>query len=94
MKALRPAYKPSASSSTRIEMIADISNAGIVNLVQLHGGEDAAYITELRSIARPVVKPSASSAARSFVPMRACVLLLDAFRKDAYGGTGTHSTTR
>ncbi|NMA25615.1 MAG: phosphoribosylanthranilate isomerase [Clostridiales bacterium] len=79
--------------NAEIEMIADISNAGIVNLVQLHGGEDAAYITELRSkIARPVIKAVRVRSAAQVLRADALpcdYLLLDAFRKDAYGGTGT-----
>jgi phosphoribosylanthranilate isomerase len=73
--------------------IAELVSDGIVDLVQLHGDEDAAYIAALKKmITCPIIKavrvqsPAQVSEAESLI----CdYLLLDAFKADAYGGTGT-----
>lgn len=39
------------------ETIAHLLNSGIINLAQLHGGEDAAYIRQLRQLTdKPIIK--------------------------------------
>lgn len=76
-----------------IDGIAALVRDGVIDLVQLHGGEDAAYITELRSeIACPVIKAVRVQSAAQVLHAETLpcdYLLLDAFRRDAYGGTGT-----
>ncbi len=65
---------------------------GVIDLVQLHGDEDEAYIAELKKdIDCPVIKavrvqsPGQILAAEK---LPCDYLLLDTYRKDAYGGTG------
>ena len=71
------------------EMVADLLNAGIIDIAQLHGQEDAAYIARLRGLtARPLwqvfrVTDAASLAKAEKSP--ADLVLLDS----GAGGTGT-----
>ncbi len=76
-----------------IDGIAALVRDGIIDLVQLHGNEDAAYITELkRWIDCPVIKAVRVQSPAQVLAAEALpceYLLLDAYQKDAYGGTGT-----
>jgi phosphoribosylanthranilate isomerase len=74
------------------EEIARIAESGAVDLIQLHGDEDATYIEELRSSVKlPIIKavrvrsPGQVLAAQG---LPCPFLLLDTFQKGAYGGTG------
>ena len=64
---------------------------GIVDAVQLHGDEDEAFCLALRARGLPFIKAIRVRDERSLdAPERfgADHLLLDAYRPDAYGGTG------
>ncbi len=75
-----------------INGIAALAHDGTIDLIQLHGEEDAAYINELRSkIACPVIKAvrvQTTAQVYSAEKLPCDYLLLDAYQKDAYGGTG------
>ena len=66
----------------------------VIDLVQLHGDEDEAYITALkRDIDCPVIKAvrvQRSGQVLAAEKLPCDYLLLDTYRKDAYGGTGEH----
>lgn len=76
-----------------IAEIVEIVNNGIIDLVQLHGDEDADYISELKQrIQAPIIKAVRVQSPVQILEAEALpceYLLLDAFQKDAYGGTGT-----
>jgi phosphoribosylanthranilate isomerase len=78
---------------TEIGQIARLAAAGIIDLVQLHGGEDAAYIAEVRRrTGLPVIKAVRVQTPEQVLEAQALpcdYLLLDAFQQDARGGTGT-----
>jgi phosphoribosylanthranilate isomerase len=73
--------------------IVRLCTEGVIDLVQLHGDEDAGYIAELkRCVDLPIIKvvrvqSPAQVAAAEALPCD--YLLLDTYQKDAYGGTGT-----
>lgn len=74
------------------ETAAALCRDGIIDLIQLHGDEDEAYLAKLRALTSvPVIKAvrvrsrAEIEAARSFP---ADFLLLDAAYKDKYGGGG------
>lgn len=75
-----------------ISDVAALALSGVIDLVQLHGDEDAAYIEQLQSrISAPVIKAlRARSAAQithaQSLPCR--FLLLDASQGSGYGGSG------
>ena len=66
---------------------------GVIDLAQLHGDEDAAYINKLCSeTGCPVIKAVRVQSPAQVLAAEALpcdYLLLDAFKKDACGGTGT-----
>lgn len=72
--------------------IALLANRGVIDLIQLHGGESAAYIRRLRTMtAAPIIcalrvgkKVDIKQAESNLVDF----LLLDTYTKDAYGGSG------
>lgn len=76
-----------------IDEIIKIAQSGVIDLVQLHGDEGKAYITELKQrIETPIIKAvrvqnPAQVLEAETLPCN--YLLLDAYQKSAYGGTGT-----
>jgi phosphoribosylanthranilate isomerase len=74
------------------EEIARIADNGIIDLIQLHGDEDAGYIAELkRKTGLPVIKAVRVQRPEQVLETQALpcdYLLLDTFSKNAYGGTG------
>ena len=72
--------------------IALLANRGVIDLIQLHGGESAAYIRRLRTMtAAPIIcalrvgkQTDIKRAESNLVDF----LLLDTYTKDAYGGSG------
>lgn len=74
------------------EEIASLYRDGVIDIVQLHGDEDTAYITELRANTdAPLIRAvRVQSAAQILEAQRfACdYLLLDTWRKGSYGGSG------
>ena len=72
--------------------IALLANRGVIDLIQLHDGESAAYIRRLRTMtAAPIIcalrvgkQTDIKRAESNLVDF----LLLDTYTKDAYGGSG------
>ena len=75
-----------------IEFIADLVEQKIIEMVQIHGDEDAAYIAELHErISVPIIKAVRVKDASSFDGLEnyACdYFLFDTYKKGMYGGTG------
>ena len=65
---------------------------GIIDLVQLHGEEDASYIEKLKSkISSPIIKAVRVQSPGQILdaqPLPCDYLLLDTYQKDVYGGSG------
>ena len=72
--------------------IAELANHGVIDLIQLHGGESAAYIRRLRTMtATPViyaVRVGTHEDIERVKPYSVEYFLLDTCTKDAYGGSG------
>lgn len=72
--------------------IAELANRGVIDLIQLHGGESAAYIRRLRTMtATPViyaVRVGTHEDIERVKPYSVEYFLLDTCTKDAYGGSG------
>jgi phosphoribosylanthranilate isomerase len=69
--------------------IAELLSDGVIDIVQLHGKEDARYIAELKNACgAPVVKALPARADRREYEGAADYLLFDAFRAGAAGGAG------
>ena len=72
--------------------IAELANRGVIDLIQLHGGESAAYIRRLRTMtAAPViyaVRVGTHEDIERVKPYSVEYFLLDTCTKDAYGGSG------
>jgi phosphoribosylanthranilate isomerase len=72
--------------------IVRLCESGVIELVQLHGNEDAEYIIKLKNAADcPVIKAvrmQSPAQVRSAEALPCDWLLLDTFRPDAAGGTG------
>ncbi len=74
-----------------LEFIERLLGEGIVDAVQLHGDEDETYCQALRTARLPFIKAIRVRDEQSLTaPGRygTSHLLLDAYRPDAYGGTG------
>lgn len=75
-----------------VSFIAKLVEKGVIDLVQLHGDEDGAYIRLLkREVSRPVIKAVRVQSGEQInrAQRLPCdYLLLDAYSKNAYGGTG------
>lgn len=73
--------------------VAAISRAGIIQMIQLHGDEDASYIEEMRMKAAgiPIIKAVRVRSADDILKaaeLDVDYLLLDTFVKGVYGGSG------
>ena len=72
--------------------IAELANRGVIDLIQLHGGESAAYIERLRTMtAAPIiyaVRVGTHEDIERVKPYSVEYFLLDTCTKDAYGGSG------
>ena len=75
-----------------VERAAELANEGIIQLVQLHGDEDAAYIAALRKLTKaPIIKVIRVRDKESLEHLESwdCdYFLLDAFSKSQFGGLG------
>lgn len=75
-----------------VPFVAGLAQKGIIDLVQLHGDEDEAYIQTLKqSVSCPVIKAVRVQSGEQILKAQRLpcdYLLLDAYSKDAYGGTG------
>lgn len=77
-----------------ISHIEELCRRGIIDMVQLHGSEDEAYIHALREkISQPIIKAfPAKSAEQLELDIRQCsadYILVDAMAGESFGGTGT-----
>ncbi len=74
------------------DQIAALCDNGIIDLVQLHGDEDEAYLTQLKKrIHKPVIKAVRVKSVADVLSAAdsACdYLLLDSYSKSMYGGSG------
>ncbi len=72
--------------------IVRLRRSGVIDLVQLHGGEDADYIKKLKAAADcPVIKAVRVRSAQQVLAAETLpcdYLLLDTYRKNVHGGTG------
>lgn len=73
-----------------IANIVAIVNSGAIQMVQLHGAEDEAYLKELKKrIAVPLIKAVAVKDAKAVKHQtEADLVLYDTYQKDMAGGTG------
>ena len=72
---------------------ADVSAANLIQMIQLHGDEDEAYIDELRKMVPdvPIIKAVRVQSAEQILAAakwNVDYLLLDTFVKNVYGGSG------
>ncbi|KAA9299622.1 MULTISPECIES: phosphoribosylanthranilate isomerase [Aerococcus] len=72
------------------EIIRDYVEAGIIQVIQLHGDEDRAYIKKLRELCQaPIIKALAIKDQASFqVDLPCDAYLYDAYNKQVRGGSG------
>ncbi|WP_066687453.1 phosphoribosylanthranilate isomerase [Christensenella intestinihominis] len=74
-----------------IQSLKEIAQSVPLQVIQLHGDEDAAYVREVKMMGLPVWKAARVRTERDIgraEALGADALLLDAFSADAYGGTG------
>lgn len=76
-----------------LETVLDITSQGILDIVQLHGDEPLAFVERVRrKTGCPVVKAFRIRGEESLAALKAYdqadYLLLDAYNKNVYGGTG------
>lgn len=74
------------------ETVAQIANAGIIDLIQLHGDEDEAYIQRLKAFTnKPIIKAVRVRSREQIqkAEVLSCeYLLFDTYIKGQYGGSG------
>lgn len=74
------------------EIVAQIANAGIIDLIQLHGEEDEAYIQKLKAFTnKPIIKAVRVRSREQIQKAEALscdYLLFDTYIKGQYGGSG------
>lgn len=74
------------------ETVAQIANAGIIDLIQLHGDEDEAYIQKLKVLTnKPVIKAvrvRSREQIQKAETLSCEYLLFDTYIKGQYGGSG------
>lgn len=72
--------------------VAKLFKEGVIDLVQLHGDEDEAYIQSLKQeLSCPIIKAVRVQSGEQIIQAQRLpcdYLLLDAYSKNAYGGTG------
>ena len=75
-----------------VEEAAALSNTGVIQLIQLHGDEDAVYMEELRKRTdKPLIKAVAARSQEEILKAEKLpceYLLLDAYQKGSPGGNG------
>jgi phosphoribosylanthranilate isomerase len=72
-----------------VELVAGLLADGVIDIAQLHGGEDARYISELKNASgAAVIKVLPARADRRECEGIADYLLFDAFSADGSGGSG------
>lgn len=90
---LRPAIKAvGVFVNEKPENIAEIANQGIIDLIQIHGDEDAAYCAQLRKLTQaPIIKVVRVEREDDFAGIEEfdCdYYLFDTLSSKDYGGTG------
>lgn len=74
------------------KIVAQIANAGIIDLIQLHGEEDEAYIQKLKAFTnKPIIKAVRVRSREQIQKAEALscdYLLFDTYIKGQYGGSG------
>lgn len=74
------------------QTVAEIANAGIIDLIQLHGDEDEAYIQKLKALTKkPIIKAVRVQSREQIQKAEALscdYLLFDTYIKGQYGGSG------
>ena len=90
---LRPAIKAvGVFVNEKPENIAEIANQGIIDLIQIHGDEDAAYCAQLRKLTQaPIIKVVRVEREDDFAGIEEfdCdYYLFDTLSSKQYGGTG------
>ena len=90
---LRPAIKAvGVFVNEKPENIAEIANQGIIDLIQIHGDEDAAYCAQLRKLTQaPIIKVVRVELEDDFAGIEEfdCdYYLFDTLSSKEYGGTG------
>ena len=90
---LRPAIKAvGVFVNEKPENIAEIANQGIIDLIQIHGDEDAAYCAQLRKLTQaPIIKVVRVQVEDDFAGIEEfdCdYYLFDTLSSKDYGGTG------
>ena len=90
---LRPAIKAvGVFVNEKPENIAEIANQGIIDLIQIHGDEDAAYCAQLRKLTQaPIIKVVRVQVEDDFAGIEEfdCdYYLFDTLSSKEYGGTG------
>jgi phosphoribosylanthranilate isomerase len=72
--------------------IIQLCRTNCIDIIQLHGDEDLAYITALKKrVPNPIIKAVRVQSASQILAAQALpcdYLLLDTYQKDAYGGSG------
>ena len=92
-KKLRPGIKAvGVFVNEKPENIAEIANQGIIDLIQIHGDEDAAYCAQLRKLTQaPIIKVVRVEREDDFAGIEEfdCdYYLFDTLSSKEYGGTG------
>ena len=76
-----------------VKLSEDRGNARVIDLIQLHGDEDEAYIRQLKThTGLPVIKAVRVRSREQILKAQELpcdYLLLDTYTKDRYGGSGT-----
>jgi phosphoribosylanthranilate isomerase len=74
------------------ENVAQIAASGVIDVIQLHGDEDARYLRELRRLtAKPIVKAVRVRSSEQILlaeKLPCDMLLLDTYTPGQYGGSG------
>jgi phosphoribosylanthranilate isomerase len=95
--ALREAMDPSIQTvgvfvNADPDYIEDLCSAGVIQLIQLHGDEEEAYIEDLRKrVTNPIVKAVRVQSTEQILEAEKLpvdYLLLDTYVKGVYGGSG------
>ena len=72
-----------------VETVADICKAGIIEMVQLHGDEDALYLGDLRCLVNvPIIKAVRVERRLVLPDMDPDYFMFDAYSEDVRGGSG------
>ena len=92
-KRLRPEIKAvGVFVNEKAENIAEIANQGIIDLIQIHGDEDAAYCRQLRNLTQaPIIKVVRIESEDDLIGIEEfdCdYYLFDTLSSKEYGGTG------